>query len=92
MITSFCHRGLKRLFERGERRQVSAEYVGKIERILARLNVAKTVSDVDAPGYGLHQLKGHLKGVWAVTVSGNWRITFRFQNGDAYDVDFADYH
>ena len=92
MISNFRHRGLKRLFERGDRSQISAGHIEKVERILARLNVAKTVHDVDAPGFGLHQLKGEYKGMWAVTVSANWRIVFRFQGGDAYDVDFIDYH
>lgn len=92
MINHFRHRGLKRLFERGNRSQILADHVEKVERILARLNVAKTVHDVAAPGFGLHPLKGEYKGMWAVTVTANWRIVFCFQDGDAYDVDFIDYH
>jgi proteic killer suppression protein len=67
-------------------------FVGKIERILARLDVATTVEDVDAPGFGLHPLRGDLKGWWAVTVSRNWRIIFRFEGEDTVHVDLVDYH
>jgi proteic killer suppression protein len=67
-------------------------FVGKIERVLARLDVATTVEDVDAPGFGLHPLRGDLKGWWAVTVSRNWRIIFRFEGEDTVHVDLVDYH
>ncbi|MEM7043096.1 MAG: type II toxin-antitoxin system RelE/ParE family toxin [Pseudomonadota bacterium] len=92
MICSFRHRGLKRLFERGDRRQVRPDQVDKIERILARLDQASQVDDMNLPGWRLHPLKGRLKGFWAVDVSGNWRIVFRFENGEAFDVDLVDYH
>ncbi|MBI5316152.1 MAG: type II toxin-antitoxin system RelE/ParE family toxin [Nitrospirae bacterium] len=64
----------------------------KVVRILARLNEAMTVQDMALPGYRLHPLKGNLAGCWSVTVSGNWRIIFRFEMGMAYDVDLIDYH
>ena len=92
MIQSFRHRGLKRFFERGDKSQVMAEHAEKIENILALLNVASTVKEMDLPGFRLHILTGNLKGSWAVTVRSNWRIVFRFENGDAYDVDLTDYH
>ncbi len=92
MIRSFKHRGLKRLYERGDRSQVRSDRLERIEDILARLDVAAVTSDLDLPGYGLHLLKGKLKGFWAVKVSGNWRIVFRFQDGDALDVNLIDYH
>jgi proteic killer suppression protein len=60
--------------------------------MLARLDVAVVPSDLDLPGYALHPLKGKLKGFWAVKVSGNWRIVFRFKHGDAFDVNLIDYH
>ena len=92
MIRSFKHRGLKRLYERGDRSQVQNDQLERIEDILARLDIAAVPSDLDLPGYGLHSLKGKLKGFWAVKVSANWRIVFRFQDGDALDVDLIDYH
>jgi toxin HigB-1 len=84
--------GLKRLFEQGDRSRIRAGHVTKVRRILGRLDAAPTVTDVDAPGFRLHPLKGELKGFWAVDVSGNWRIIFRFEDGDARDVDLLDYH
>ncbi len=92
MIRSFKHRGLKRLYERGDRSQVRSDRLERIEDIIARLDVATIPSDLDLPGYELHSLKGKLKGFWAVKVSGNWRIVFRFQDGDALDVNLIDYH
>ena len=92
MIASFKHRGLKRLYEHDDKRGVSAAHVDKIKRILARLDEAAEVRNMALPGFDLHPLKGKLKGFWAVSVSGNWRVVFRFENGNAYDVDLIDYH
>ena len=92
VIGSFRHKGLKQLYSKGDRRKVSPENADKIERILARLDQACEPSDMDLPGYRLHALKGDLEGFWAVTVSGNWRIIFRFEGGHALDVDLLDYH
>lgn len=92
MIRTLKHRGLKRLYERGDRNQVRSDRLERIEDILARLDVAVVPSDLNLPGYGLHSLKGKLKGFWAVKVSGNWRIVFRFKDGDAFDVNLIDYH
>ena len=92
MIVSFRHKGLKLLFEKGDRRRVLAEHVGKIERILARLEEASEISHMDLPGFRLHPLRGDLAGHWSVTVSANWRIVFRFEGGHASDVDLIDYH
>ncbi|WP_447863292.1 type II toxin-antitoxin system RelE/ParE family toxin [Nitrospira calida] len=83
---------MKKLFEEDDRRKLPAAHSDKIARILARLNEAVTVQDMDLPGYRLHLLKGELAGFWSVSVSGNWRIIFRFENGAAYDVDLIDYH
>lgn len=91
MIESFRHK-LAKLFEDDDRRKVPASQADKIARILARLNEAVVVQDMGLPGYRLHPLKGELAGLWAVSVSGNWRITFRFENGSAHDVDLIDYH
>lgn len=92
MIASFKHRGLKRLYEDDDHRGLSPEHVDKIKRILARLNEATVVQNMALPGFELHPLKGKLKGLWAVSVSGNWRIIFRFEKGNAYEVDLIDYH
>ncbi len=92
MIKSFKHRGLKRLFLRGDKSQVRPDFLNRIEDILARLDVAEEIEDMDLPGYGLHPLKGALKAFWSVTVSRNWRIVFHFEEGNASDVDFTDYH
>ena len=92
MIVSFRHKGLKLLFEKGDRRRVLSDHVAKIERILARLEEASEVGNMDLPGFRLHPLKGDLAGHWSVTVSGNWRIVFHFEGGPASDVDLIDYH
>ncbi len=65
---------------------------GKVRRVLSALDAAESPQALDLPGYRLHPLKGNLAGLWSVTVSGNWRIVFRFEDGDAYDVDLLDYH
>lgn len=92
MIASFRHKGLKLLFEEGDRRKVLPGHADKIARILARLEAASEVRDMDLPGFRLHPLKGDRAGEWSVTVSGNWRIVFRFADGRAGDVDLIDYH
>ncbi|MCL2453341.1 MAG: type II toxin-antitoxin system RelE/ParE family toxin [Alphaproteobacteria bacterium] len=92
MIRSFRHRGLKRLYERGDQSQVRADMLEKIENILAVLDRAKALEHMDLPGFRLHSLKGDLRGFWAVTVRANWRIVWRFEGADAVDVDLVDYH
>jgi proteic killer suppression protein len=92
VIASFKHRGLKKLYEDDNHRAILPAHVDKIKRILARLDEAAHVSNMALPGFGLHPLKGKLKGLWAVSVSGNWRVVFRFEEGNAYDVDLIDYH
>ncbi len=92
MIVRFRHKGLRRLYAPGDRRFVPAGRVGKIERILARLDVATEPADMNLPGFRLHPLRGNLAGFWSVSVSGNWRIAFRFEAGNVRDVDLVDYH
>ena len=91
-ILSFRYRGLARSYERGDHRRIPPEFVDKVERILARFDVAVQPSDLDLPGYMLHPLRGALSGLWSARVSGNWRIVFRFEGVDVRDVDFVDYH
>ena len=85
-------RRLKRLYEKGESGNLPSEMVERIEAILARLDVMENIRDMDLPHLRLHQLKGKRKSQWAVTVRGNYRITFRFVDGRVEDVDFVDYH
>ena len=92
MIRNFRHKGLKLLFEKGDRSKVQAEYADKVERILARLEESAAVDHMNLPGFRLHLLKGDLAGYWAVSVSGNWRVIFRFEGGHASDVNLLDYH
>ena len=92
MIKSFKHKGLKQLFEKGSKQGVNPEHTARLRLILARLDASSTQEDMNLPGLGLHPLKGSLKGFWAVRVSGNWRVIFRFESGDAIDVDYLDYH
>lgn len=91
MIKSFRHKGLRRLYEKGDHRGVSPEIVSKLRVILADLDAADRPQDLGRPGYGLHPLKGDLKGFWSVKVTGNWRVIFRF-DAEPRDVDLIDYH
>lgn len=92
VIRTFRHKGLKRLFQTGEGNKLRAEQLHRIEDVLAHLDQAEKPCDLDLPGYPLHALKGERKGVWSVTISANWRVVFRFSDGDAFDVDLIDYH
>jgi toxin HigB-1 len=92
MVRSFKHRGLKRLYERGDRSGLRPDLLDSVEDILARLDGADTPQALNLPGYRLHPLKGDLRGFWSVTVRANWRIIFRFEGTDAFDVELIDYH
>lgn len=92
MIRTFRHKGLERLFTTGDRRKIDPKQAGRMLRILDRLEASAKAGDLDLPGFGFHALKGDRKGTYAVSVSGNWRITFRHESGDAMDVNLEDYH
>jgi len=92
MIRSFRHRGLKRLYERGDCSGIRADLVDTVEDIVARLDQATTPQALNLPGYRLHPLKGDLKGFWSITVRANWRIIFRFEGVDVFDLELIDYH
>lgn len=92
MIQKFKHKGLKRLFESGITSGVDPQHAARIRKILALLETAERIEDMDLPGLGLHPLKGNRKGTWAVKISGNWRITFKLRDGDVFDVNYEDYH
>ncbi len=92
MIRSFRHRGLKRMYERGDPSRVGPDVADRVALALADLDDACKPSDLDLPGYRLHPLKGDLKGYWSISISGNWRVIFRFEDGHTDDVDLIDYH
>ena len=92
MIKSFKHKGLKKLYETGSKQGVKPEHATRLRLILARLDASVDPEDMNLPGLVLHPLKGSLKSFWSVSVSGNWRVIFRFENGNATDVDYLDYH
>ena len=92
MIKGFRHRGLKRLFERDDRSGIRPDLMDTVQEILTVLDDATTTQALNLPGYRLHPLKGGLKGFWSVTVRANWRIIFRFEETDAFDVELIDYH
>jgi proteic killer suppression protein len=92
MIRTFRHKGLKRLYEDDDPRGVIPDHLAKLRNILARLDAAGSVEDMNLPGFNLHTLKGEFRGFMAITVRANWRVTFRFDEGHAFEVDYLDYH
>lgn len=92
MIVNIKHRGLKRWFYKEDPSGFTPHLVPIIDDILARLNVAEDVKALNLPGWNLHQLAGELKGFWSVKVTGNWRIIFRFEGGNVFDVKLVNYH
>ncbi len=92
MIKSFRHKGLETFFYTGSKKGIRPEHADRLERILDRLNAAGNIKDMNYPGSYLHQLSGDKKGQYAVKVSGNWRVFFEFIEGEAYVVDYDDYH
>jgi len=92
MIKSFRHKGLRRFFEAGSTAGIQASHAKRLRMQLAALETARTIEDMDISGFRLHQLKGDMLGRWSIAVNGNWRLTFEFQNGDAYILDYEDYH
>jgi toxin HigB-1 len=92
VIRKFRHRGLQRFFSKGDYRGIPAQFACRLERMLDRLDSALKPDDMNLPGYKFHPRKGERKGSCAVSVSGNWRLTFRFDGEEAVDVDLEDYH
>jgi toxin HigB-1 len=92
MIKTFAHKGLQRFFESGVKTGIQPHHADKLRVQLASLNQARKPEDMGVPSWRLHSLKGDLQGCWSVTVNGNWRMTFRFEDGDAVLVDYMDYH
>lgn len=92
MIKSFRHAGLEKLFTDGSKAGINPVHARKLENQMATLNRASSPKGMNVPGWNLHPLQGELAGHWAVKVSGNWRLTFRFEEQDAILVDYQDYH
>lgn len=92
MIKSFRHKGLQRLFKTGNPSGVLVIHAKRLRMQLAALDSARAIEDMDIPGFRLHPLTGDMKGRWAITISGNWRVTFEFRDGNAYVLDYEDYH
>ena len=92
MIKDFKHKGLEKFFTTGSTRGIQAKHGSKLRMQLAMLDASIEVDDMSKPGWNPHQLKGQKAGVWSIKVSGNWRLTFTFEDGDAYIVNYEDYH
>lgn len=92
MIRSFRHKGLERFFYQGTKSGIQAKHAVKLRLILGRLGAAVVSKDMDLPGLNLHSLSGKRAGIWSVSVSGNWRVTFRFEDGHAELINYEDYH
>ena len=92
MIKSFKSKALEKLFFNDDRSKINQDHAAKLFRILDRLDASVNPQDMNLPGYKLHELKGKQSGVWAVWISGNWRVTFQFEGNDAINVDYIDYH
>ena len=92
MIQSFRHKGLRRFYESGSLAGIQAQHAKRLRMQLAALESAQVVEDMDIPGFRLHPLKGADRGRWSIWVNGNWRLTFEFRDGQAYVLDYEDYH
>lgn len=92
MIKSFKHEGLEKFYQSGITKGIQADHAKKLRMQLAALDTAKDIEDLDIPGYRLHALKGSRKGIWSITVNGNWRVTFEFTDSNVYIVNYEDYH
>jgi proteic killer suppression protein len=92
MIRRFRHRGLERFFRSGDLTGISTQQANRLRRLLTSLNTSTGPSGMNLPGYRLHRLRGEREGQWAVSVSGNWRLVFEFEDEEATNVDLVDYH
>ena len=92
MIKNFKHKGLKKFFTNGDQKGINSKHASRLEERLQALHTATEIEDMDIPGWKLHGLKGSRQDQWSISVSGNWRIVFEFENGNAYIVNYEDYH
>ena len=92
MIKTFKHKGLKKFFDTGSKAGIQAKHERRLRMQLAAIDTASVIEDIDLPGFQLHQLKGNRDSVWSIAVNGNWRVTFEFKDGNAYILNYEDYH
>ena len=92
MIKSFKHKGLKRYYETGSKSGIQAKHANRLRLQLAALDTSRVIDDMDVPGYRLHPLKGRARNRWSISISGNWRLTFEFRDGNAYVLNYEDYN
>ena len=92
MIESFKNKALEKLLKQGSTKEIPKELEKRLRIRLAVIDAATTIDEIRIPGYNLHQLKGDRQGTWSIKLSGNWRVTFRFEDGNAEDLDIEDYH
>ena len=92
MILTFRHKDLRKFFEKGDPKGLPGQYLAKIRLVLTVLDTISEINEINIPGGNLHPLKGDRKGLWSLTIKKNWRITCRFENGDAFDLDYEDCH
>lgn len=92
MILSFKHKGLKKFYDTGSKAGIQAQQAKRLRFMLSALDTAKNIDDMDIPGFKLHKLKGSRKNLWSISVSGNWRLTFHFEDGNAYIINYENYH
>ncbi len=92
MITSFKHKGIQKFYDSGNASGIQSAHKKRLRLQLTALDTATVIEDMDVPGFGLHQLKGKRKGIWSIKVSGNWRLTFMFEDGNVYIVNYENYH
>ena len=92
MIKSFRHKGLQRFYENGTVTEIQPNHARRLKLQLAALDTAQSIEDMDVPGFKLHALRGRLKGRWSIWVNGNWRLTFKFDDGSVHLLDYEDYH
>ena len=92
MIKTFKHKGLKDFYITGSKKGINPNHASKLARILDRLDASTNPQDINLPGFNFHPLSGKNKEIWSVWVNGNWRVTFYFEQGDAFIVDYLDYH
>jgi len=92
MIKSFRHNGLRKLFETGSTSGVHANHANRLRMQMVAPDTSQTIEDMNIPGFALHPLKGVMRGRWSISVNGNWRLTFEFKDGNAYLLDYEDYH
>ena len=92
MIQSFRHKGLRKLFETGSTAGIQVSHAKRLRLQLTALDTAHVIEDMEVPGFALHPLKGAMRGRWSISVKGNWRLTFEFKDGNAYVLDYEDYH